>query len=373
MHDPSFDPFYPLDEDCDWVCDEWGYVDGLYQCTHYDWQCHFYTPYDSATDYRGNVTSVTTYPDASSSSGTITHSTTYDIAGNVMTAQVDCCQQKSFTYSGAGSGQPHDYAYPIAVTSGNPSGTHLTTSATFDYNSGLLATTTDANSQTATNYYNADSLRLDHVALPDGGASYVTYSDGLAADANGKYHFYVETSTKLDGSGGSTRYITGRQYFDGRGAVARTMGNYTSANGYMTQDIEYDEMGRAYRASNPYYASSGSAAINSDGYWTTNTFDRLGRVTTVTMPTGDNSTSSTTTATVSFDGVYTAVTDQAGKLRRQKVDALGRVIRLDEPTTSGLGTTSSPNQATNYDYDVLGNLVHIDQGSQDRYFKYDSL
>src|SRR5215467_9377109 len=49
------------------------------------------------------------------------------------------------------------------------------------------------------------------------------------------------------------------------------------------------------------------------------------------------------------------------------------MIRLDEPTSSGLGTTSSPTQATSYDYDVLNNLVHITQGAQNRYFKYDSL
>ena len=74
--------------------------------------------YDSTTDYRGNVTSVTTYPDVTSTSGAITHSTTYDIAGNAMTTQVDCCQVKSFTYSGAGTGGNHDYANPISVTSG---------------------------------------------------------------------------------------------------------------------------------------------------------------------------------------------------------------------------------------------------------------
>lgn len=77
--------------------------------------------------------------------------------------------------------------------------------------------------------------------------------------------------------------------------------------------------------------------------------------------------------------MYTTVTDQAGKQRRQKVEALGRVIRLDEPDSSGaLGTTSSPNQATSYDYDALDNLVHISQPGpnsviQHRYFKYDSL
>ncbi|MFZ0751281.1 MAG: DUF4214 domain-containing protein, partial [Pyrinomonadaceae bacterium] len=94
----------------------------------------------------------------------------------------------------------------------------------------------------------------------------------------------------------------------------------------------------------------------------------------VTMPRGDNDNSLTTSASLSFDGVYTTVTDQNNKTRRQKVDALGRIIRLDEPTTSGLGSTSAPNQATDYYYDTLNNLVRISQGSsQDRYFKYDSL
>jgi len=327
--------------------------------------------YVSSTDYRGNVTSVTTYTSAPGGTGAITHSTKYDIAGNVTSAQVDCCQSKSFTYSGAGTSG--DYAYPASVTSGNPSGVHTITYAEFDYDTGLPATATDENGQTTTNFYNADSLRLEHVTSPGGGATYVTYSDSLSADANGKYHSYVETSAKLDGSGGSTRYVISRQYFDGRGAVARTMSNHTSADGWSTQDIEYNEMGRAYRASNPYFATDDTAAINSAGYWTTSTFDHLGRVTVVTMPTGDNSTSSTTTVSTSFDGIYTTVTDQAGKTRRQKVDAIGRVIRLDEPTTSGLGSTSSPNQATSYEYDLLDNLVHITQGSQDRYFKYDSL
>ena len=55
----------------------------------------FGSGYDSATDYRGNVTSVTTYADAPGGSGTIIHSTTYDIAGNVITAEVDCCQLKT--------------------------------------------------------------------------------------------------------------------------------------------------------------------------------------------------------------------------------------------------------------------------------------
>ena len=108
----------------DWVCTEWGYNEsGFYTCFNWEWQLvNYYNPYDANTDYRGNVTSVTTYPDANSTSNTITHATTYDIAGNVMTTQVDCCQSQSFTYSSAND----DYAYPVSITKGNPSGLHLT-------------------------------------------------------------------------------------------------------------------------------------------------------------------------------------------------------------------------------------------------------
>jgi RHS repeat-associated protein len=309
------------------------------------------------------VTSVTTYADAPNAAQAITHSTSYDIAGNVMTAQVDCCQQKSITYWNSNG----SYAYPTPVTSGNPSGTHLTTSASFDYNTGLTSTTTDENSQVTTASYNnnSNSLRTSEIDYPDSGQTLFVYSDGLDSSS----HFNVETRVKLTSSG----YIDSYRFFDGRGAVTRSLGNHTSADGYMTQDIEYDTMGRAYRASNPYYASSSSAAINSDGYWTTSTFDHLGRVTQVQMPRGDNDNSLTTSVTTSYDGIYTTVTDQAGKVRRQKVDALGRVVRLDEPTSSGLGSTSSPNQKTDYYYDALDNLVRINQDSQNRYFKFDSL
>jgi len=372
MHDPTFDPFQETQVSCEMVCNQYD----NWQVDCIDWRevCTYYNPYNAATDYRGNVTSVTTYADAAGASGSNTRAMTYDIAGNVMTAQVDCCQQKSFTYSGAGSGA-HDYAYVIAVTRGNPSGVHLTSEASYDYNTGLLATVEDENNQTTTNYYNSPSLRLEHIAYPSGGAVYFTYADGFSADAASVNHSYVETAVKQDGSGGSTRYQVSREYLDGRGAVARTMSNQTSANGWSTQEVEYDTLGRAYRTSNPYYASAYSATplTATSMFWTTSSFDRLGRVTQVQMPRGDNSNTSLTSVAVAYEGVYTETTDQANKKRRQKVDALGRLRRLDEPTSAGLGTTSSPNQDTAYDYDVLDNLIQITQGAQHRYFMYDSL
>ena len=77
------------------------------------------------------------------------------------------------------------------------------------------------------------------------------------------------------------------------------------------------------------------------------------------MPRGDDANPSlTTTVQTTYEGDAITFTDQAGKQRRQISDALGRLIRLDEPNSAGsLGTVSSPNQSTSYMYDALNNLV----------------
>jgi len=165
-------------------------------------------------------------------------------------------------------------------------------------------------------------------------------------------------------------------FYDGRGALVRQFGEYTAADGGQpASDIEYDELGRVKRTSNPYYATNGtSTPINPTGLWTTNTFDKLGRVTRVDMPSGDAQNPTMANVQTEYAGTITTVTDQAAKQRRQKTDALGRVVRLDEPDLNGnLGDVGTPTQATSYEYDVLDNLIHIIQGAQHRYFKYDSL
>ena len=215
MHDPAFDPFQQTQEtNCDWVCAEYD----EFSCIDWDWVCEYVNPYQAATDYRGNVTSVTTYPDANNTGTGITHDTTYDIAGNVITEELDCCQQKSITYSGAGTGGDHDYAYPITVTIGSGA-TTLTTSSEYNYNTGLLDKATDENTLETNHYYHSDSLRLNQTTYPGGGVTSYSYSDGLSADGDGRYHFYVKTSTKLDAPGGTPRWVESFSFLDGRGAV----------------------------------------------------------------------------------------------------------------------------------------------------------
>ncbi len=320
--------------------------------------------YDPATDKRGNVTSTVSYADAANATGAITQATTRDIAGNVMTVQLGCCQQQSFAYSNS-----FYYAYPTSVTSG--SGPTLTSSTNYDFNTGLVATATDENGQVTTAYYNGDSLRPSHIDLPDGGSVTFTYNETLSADAANRLHFYSATSTKID----ATRSLSSYSFFDGRGALTQSFDNWSQANGWSTLDNEYDALGRAYRTSNPYYtAGYGQSSINPSGLWTTKTFDNLGRVTRIDMPSGDSQNPTAMFVTKEYSGVFLTTTDQAGKQRRIKTDALDRLIRLDEPDASGsIGTTTSPTQSTSYEYDALDNLIHITQGSQNRYFRFDSL
>ena len=125
--------------------------------------------------------------------------------------------------------------------------------------------------------------------------------------------------------------------------------------------------------SNPYRGTTKSG-------WTRTKLDNLGRVVEVGHLSGATRPSASATptwgtTTTAYDTEYTTVTDPAGKTRRSRLDGLGRLVRVDEPTGSpgALGTTGSPNQATSYSYHALDNLTGVTQGSQRRTFVYDSL
>ncbi|MCU1264914.1 MAG: repeat-associated core domain protein [Acidobacteria bacterium] len=342
---------------------------------------------DPSSIVRGDLTTVTQYADTSdpnSPSGPISHSTNYDTAGNVTSATADCCQLKTFSYSSG-----NYYAYQTAVTSG--SGPTLTNSATYDFNSGLVTSTTDENNQTTANSFTVDSLRISSVLRPDGSTTYYYYSEYLQGNGltNG-LHYFTETATQLD----ATRYVYSYKFYDGRGAVTQTFDNYAyqpqlSASKWSAQAIEYDVMGRAYRFGNPYHTGGyGWSPINPGGLWTTSTFDNLGRLTQTTMPSGDNPASPTiATFSTSYSGNRTLVKDSAGKERLSQTNELGQVTDVWEVTAADSATEAvtfpgfsevTAGYHTNYKFDVLDNLAQVTQAipnsvTQNRYFKFDSI
>ncbi len=60
---------------------------------------HDDTNYGCSMNYRGNPTSVTTYLTPATPANGITKNFSYDVFGNLLTAQLNCCQSKTWAYS----------------------------------------------------------------------------------------------------------------------------------------------------------------------------------------------------------------------------------------------------------------------------------
>src|SRR6266404_3018784 len=97
---------------------------------------HDDTDYPCSMNYRGNPTSVTTYLDPVTPGNPITKYFTYDVFGNLLTAQLNCCQSKTWTYSAT-----TQYSLPDSITSGTSPA--LTTTCTYNPYTGLMTKVTD--------------------------------------------------------------------------------------------------------------------------------------------------------------------------------------------------------------------------------------
>jgi YD repeat-containing protein len=137
----------------------------------------------------------------------------------------------------------------------------------------------------------------------------------------------------------------------GRTVEAR---QYESGANYIATQSQYDALGRLYKTSNPFRPWLSETAA-----WTTTAYDALSRTISITTPDG-------AVVSTSYSGNSITLTDQALKKRKSVTDALGRVRNVYEDP-NGL------NYQTSYDYDALDNLVRVTQGSQQRFFMYDSV
>src|SRR6201988_1420353 len=321
----------------------------------------------------GNLTAKSVWVDLESK--WITTSNTYDTYGNVATSTDARGKITQFAYG------DNSHALPTSVTVDpqNGSGTQTTTTA-YDFSTGLVTSQTDANGQQTTIDYTNQLLgTVDPFGRPGitkapaisiGGNSHrrrvtTKYFDSarqviVASDLNAENHQLLKSRTTVDQLGRPTLTESTE---DGT--------NYT-----ISVRSAYLNMGQVTLTSSPM--RSAAAATDS---WARATKDKAGRVTELATFGGAAQPAWTGTAgtltgavTTAYSANFTTVTDQAGKVRRSMSDALGRLVRVDEPDASGnLGSTTSPNQPTSYGYSVLDNLTTVTQGSQIRTFTYDSL
>jgi RHS repeat-associated protein len=253
------------------------------------------------------------------------------------------------------------HAQPISVTvdpNNQVSGDELTTSTVYDYWTGLVTSVTDPNQKTTTTVY---TNQLLGVADPYG-------RPGVATDPQGRRTVtrYFDNARQVevwsDLNSPFDALLKSRTTSDQLGRVVLTESSEDGASYTIFASTAYQQMGKITSTTNPMR----SASASTDG-WTRATKDDLGRVVTVETLSGRYpSGTSTGVVTTSYNAEQTTATDQAGKQRKSVVDGLGRLVKVfEDPAVS--------NFETDYSYDALGNLVQVDQGSQHRYFGYDSL
>jgi RHS repeat-associated protein len=307
------------------------------------------------TPARGNPTSTGRWLDTT---GTYlwTHAQ-FDQCGSVRNSWDANNNQSQISYSSV-----YYYAYPTTMTSpvpeptgGHGSNSSLVTTNAYDFYTGLLTSTTDANLKQTSYEYNDALDRLTKVNRPDGG--WTSYSYG-----NNQYGDYVRAQVLQNSSGLAT---DGYQFFDKSGRPSRSFQyvNSDPNNAWLTNDTQYDALGRAWKVSNPYMSTGSNSALNPSGNWTQTLYDALGRVKSVTT-TADGAVINTT-----YSGYTVTVTDQQSKARQIVTDALGRPSQVTEDP----GATGHFNYQTSYTYDALSNLRRVQQGTQNRDFMYDSL
>lgn len=312
------------------------------------------TGYSPSTAYQGNVTSVKRYADAATLSGALTETRQYDITGNLISSSPACCEQTNFTYT-----SDTQYAYPESQTRG-AAAQQSTTHTTYDFNTGLALTTTDANGRTTTNTYYPTALRPKDSIKPTGASTTFAYDDAAMSETLTTY-----------AAGGEVAAHNARR-FNGLGKVHRET---ASAAGFAEDliDTRYDVLGRASGQTNPYRNRQSPV-------WRYTEYDPLGRVAATGIEGGrefDNPPTLTTYNEASRPAGASAAPGQtvltvepAGRWRWTRSDALGRLVEVVEPNAND---SSGIAWATLYSYDTLGNLTEVAQGTQRRRFRYDSL
>ncbi len=306
---------------------------------------------------RGNPTAVSRWLNTTNS--WITSTSQYDDAGNVVSVIDPLGNPTTYSFSDAwsngscASSGAQTKAFATLITDA------LNETVTNEYNSctGTIAASTDANKNTTSISY--DPLnRPAQVSFPDGGTKSYCYTD----DPNGNCSSPLLSMITTTGLNSGANTVTTVLY-DGLGQVKQTQMT-SDPSGVIYADSVTNDRGQVVSASNPYRASSDPT------YGVTaQTYDALGRK--LVQTNTDKS-----TVTLSYSGNVTTTTDENQNSWQRTEDALGRLTKVMEPDP----VTGVADLETDYTYDVLGNLLTVNQlgvrgvdTARTRSFTYDSL
>src|SRR5262245_48454625 len=289
QHHITYEPFAPPREVCEQIpdpsdpecngqcpgclniitCAQSQMVIGCDGTCEYIQNCYNVPQYDGRTGYRGNVTQVKRYADAATLDGVtaVVETRTYDIAGNVREQTTSCCEKTTITYT-----TNTQYAWPESQTSGSPTDTSKqnTSSATYDYWTGLVMTSTDADQRVSQIVYDPNTLRLVYKYSPTGAYEYHLYDD---------QNLFVADCLYEAGQSGANFASRSDKYLDGHGREVRDVA-YGKDYVLDAVDTKFDNLGRVSQQSRPYRYGAETPQ------WNTATYDSLGRPVQTTSPDG---------------------------------------------------------------------------------------
>jgi RHS repeat-associated protein len=315
----------------------------------------------AAPSSRGNLTSVNQWVNTTSTN--LTSHTTYYDTGTVSTATAANGAVSTYNYPDTTS----TCADAFAKSVNEP----MSMSRSFVWNctGGVLTSVTDENNQPTTTTYNDPYFwRPANQNFPDGGQTSWTYNSPTS----------VTTTTKMN----SSQNIVSTTLLDGLARVSQAQLT-SDPQGTDYTVTTYDALGRISAVYNPTRCNPPTTNCGESTWGSTSyQYDALGRTTQVTNPDGS-------TALATYTGRATQIQDEGNGTQRvtriSQIDALGRtasVCEISSTTLLGNGATpaacgldiSATGFLTTYQYDVLGNLLQVNQaGLNSRSFSYDSL
>ncbi len=305
----------------------------------------------------------------------------YDQYGNPTLVTDAQSNQTQITY-----GPVNGFAglYPTQTISAFGTPIARTSTAAYDFYTGLVTTATDVDNN-LTNAMEYDALGRPIKVK----SAYNTPLESWVQTSYDDVNRRVIVKSDIDTVGDARKVAT--QFFDQLGRVrlsktledAETQSATNETDGIKVETRYQTGNPNSYQlTSNPFRAAYASQATNEQSMgWTRSKAINTGRHaetesfsgSALPAPWGTN-TNSTGLVQTDLDANTVTVTDQALKQRRSITNALGQLVRVDEPNNAGqLGTVASPNQPTSYSYNTLGKMIRVQQGVQNRYFLYDSL
>jgi YD repeat-containing protein len=283
---------------------------------------------------RGNITTASRWLNTRPSSAVTKPFNFYDTGESVDDIQpanwaVD--HRTEFKYDGTGTYviETDTPSTSNVIATFLPTIAHVT-KASYDFNTGLVTSNTDANGNVVNLRYDNMGRRIQ-VTAPDGGKTTYTYNTASGVGnltGDGVQQTIDATSDCIAGRYCGASYVIQ----DGLGRDIQTFSQHSA--GTVLVKTDYDGFGRAVSVTNPYFS------VNDSTYGMTSTqYDALGRVNRSTEPDNSVVTTAYSQTIQGIGGICTTMTDETNRKREVCADALGRPTAVfEDPAGSSLET-----------------------------------